>query len=79
MAKKVCIFTVEGAFQFPIDMLRYDCCYPQQQVDVSSIEDSYDTSEHKIHKVTLASQLIHNPTKDRWASFNWHVTDMTMI
>ncbi len=80
MAKKICIFTVQGAYQFPIDMLRYDCCYPQQQKDIVTIERSLANAEQASpFKVTLASQLIHNPTKDRWASFGWQVTDVTMI
>ncbi len=79
MTKKVCIFTVTGSYRFPTDMLRYDCCYPQQQTDVAEIEKSLSREKPGPFKVTLASQIIRNPTEDRWASFGWQVTDVTMI
>ena len=79
MTKKICIFTVTGPYRFPIDMLRYDCCYPQQQIDTAAIEKSLLRERPGPFKVTLASQIIYNPTKDRWASFGWTVTDVTMI
>lgn len=86
MAKKVCIFTVQSLFQFPIDMLRYDACYPHTQSDVAEIENASSLTSRtaaratgKQFKVTLASQLIHNLTKERWSSFGWTVTDVTLI
>ncbi len=77
--KKVCVFTVTGPYRFPLDMLRYDCCYPQQQSDIVEMERSLLREVIGPFKITLASQLIHSPTKDRWASFGWAVTDVTML
>jgi len=83
--KRVCIFTATGVFPFPLDMLRYDTCYPHQQGDVSEIERSLDPhlgssarQQGMQFRVTLASQIIHGPTKDRWTSFGYTVTDVTM-
>ena len=69
MAKsKLIVFTVEGAGRFPIDMLRYDACYPTDSGSVDGINFSLAA-----RKVTLraASNFI---TPARWASFGWRVT-----
>ena len=89
MTRKTCVFTVKGAFPFPLDMLRYDACYPHSQAAVATISETLDPhlrhqarSERGFTKdtfsVKLVSQLIVNPTKDRWESFGWKVTEVTM-
>lgn len=35
-------FTVEGSLHFPLDMLRYDGCYPATQEDVNTMTNSLD-------------------------------------
>jgi len=66
-------FIVEGGGYFPLDMLRYDMCYPYSQEDAAAI----DSSEFKpIRQVKLA-RIVRNknirPTEDRWSSFGWTV------
>ena len=60
-------FSVIGKGFFPLDMLRYDACFP----------DSPDSVFHLTlnHKEPKQIDLIGNrrPTKDRWASFGWNV------
>lgn len=43
-------FTVVGHGAFPIDMLRYDRCCPQEQVDVNAIGDSLDPDARSDHR-----------------------------
>ena len=72
-------FNVTGNFEFPIDMLRYDACYPHQQVDVSAIDQV--KRYHKMVTVTLEHTDVDKnwkPTTDRWASFGWRV-EKTMV
>lgn len=80
MAKKY-RFTVTGKFPFPLDMLRYDVCYPVTSEDASTMSLSLGPireaprDENKLRtalEVTLISDRA--PTEDRWSSFGWHVT-----
>ncbi len=61
---------------FPLDMLRYDCCWPTGQSDVDLLhiltgprEDRRDLP--KIVTVSLSSHR--DPTVERWESFNWRI------
>lgn len=64
-------FTVEGSGSFPLDMLRYDCCWPATSGDVAQMTAvTYNTKR----KVELLSHR--EPTKERWKSFIWPVVDM---
>lgn len=72
------IFTVEGIGSFPLDMLRYDGCFPYKQRDVIAISDSLGVRGYseKSEPVTLCSIRIDkkwNPTDGRWKSFLWKV------
>lgn len=62
--------TVKGRGAFPLDMLRYDCCFPAQSFDVeviSATQKHATTWECKVGKV---STLKANPfTVARWNSF----------
>lgn len=70
-------FEVRGTFPFPIDMLRYDCCYPAREA-----EDSYNINA-TIQRVTNGPVVVRlrrrvenkndMPTFGRWSSFNWTV------
>ncbi len=71
-------FEVVGDLPFPLDMLRYDSCYPDTHEDVVAIEDSFDRGSGAVrpHRVTL--RKLHagkDPRieKARWASFSWKV------
>lgn len=72
-------FKVIGAGAFPIDMLRYDCCYPVTQKCVEEITASHDTAT-RVHRrncrqlfsVELVSR-VGSPEERRWASFAWRL------
>ena len=74
-------FRVRGSGRFPIDMLRYDCCYPKHSADVCNIEltpenDGYfKTRTVELVKIHQEKQY-NGITFDRWASFTWTVTEM---
>ena len=69
MAKYV-EFTVEGAGTFPFDMLRYDACYPRTGADSTKLEPTETDKRHLV----LVSRF--EPTRERWESFGWNVTDV---
>ena len=75
-------FTVRGKGDFPIDMLRYDSCYPATGVDAAAIEATKDRfadaeSRRKVREIKLysISRTMVGPTNDRWASFMWSVVE----
>lgn len=56
---------------FPIDMLRYDCCWPARPEDVALIQCPLSQRE-KVCYIRL-NTLKGPPTADRWASFGWEI------
>ena len=68
-------FTVEGTGAFPVDMLRYDSCWPLNQAhDSVAIASSFSTRNLGVPwKISLVGNK--EPTCGRWASFGWKVTD----
>lgn len=71
--RSLCEFTVEGRGSFPIDMLRYDSCWPAREgTDSFGIEASLrPRSGRDKRKVTLVG--LREPTVGRWESFGWKV------
>lgn len=70
--KSVFEFTVEGKGTFPIDMLRYDSCWPASEGrDVPEISLSAIQGRQHQHRVTLIG--LREPTVGRWESFGWRV------
>lgn len=71
------VFTVEperGA-PFPLDMLRYDCCYPNSTDDAAHIHRSI--SDRASRPITLVTQRAPEfVTADRWKSFGWIVSNI---
>ena len=66
---KTHVFKVEGRGTFPVDMLRYDQCWPATTDAAMSIVH-LDYS-----KVREAEMVSHRqPTPARWESFGWKVT-----
>ena len=67
---------------FPLDMLRYDSCYPMSSVDVNRmiLESQRDYTERGYDNITLVHREHGSkkwrPTEDRWRSFGWRVTDV---
>ena len=70
-------------FQFPLDMLRYDSCYPDTQDDVARIITTLDPRRGAVNrkKEDLTVSVVHigemawRPTDDRWKSFGWKVVE----
>jgi hypothetical protein len=62
---KLRLFTVVGRGRFPIDMLRYDSCWPYDGTAVLNI----DPDEQR--EVRLATYGTTTP--GRWQSFGWTV------
>ncbi len=64
-------FTVKGKFQFPIDMLRYDGCFPFDESDGGKIERAMDAGcdpwEVKLMRYVETKNNLR--TIDRWRSF----------
>lgn len=67
-------FRVAGHFQFPLDMLRYDSCWPASQEDVCKLSRKAEGI------LDLGVELLHadrtrawKPTDGRWQSFGWRV------
>jgi hypothetical protein len=61
-------YLVSGTGQFPLDMLRYDTCWPYSQEDVHRV---YKTEGREIK---IAG--IKEPTVARWNSFLWSVREI---
>lgn len=71
-------FTVEGPGPFPIDMLRYDQCWPKREgEDSKGIEDSFPARRIRgvLTRVTLVTDAPNAPTVGRWESFGFKVVD----
>jgi len=68
-------FTVEGRGHFPVDMLRYDCCYPETSRDGKYIQVRHeDITTILLARVHAGKQW--HPTEARWNSFRWAVVDI---
>ena len=63
-------YTVTGRGYFPVDMLRYDCCWPRRG------EDSSLLLVHGDKERTVEMMGVKPPTKDRWRSFVWSVGEV---
>jgi hypothetical protein len=67
-------FTVEGSGSFPIDMLRYDACWPQsERYDTPAIQQDPFSEPKKRRRVVLVTDNPSAPTVGRWESFTWKV------
>lgn len=73
MGTKLVEFTVLGRGEFPLDMLRYDQCWPKREsVDVIAIGRTFDRRHARdAHDITLVG--LRQPTAARWKSFGWEV------
>lgn len=76
--------TVQGRGSFPIDMLRYDCCWPRDQEAAAHLSSSLarwarpDTADgqeqvRSVEVTTVRSLKAYPFTDARWASFGWVV------
>lgn len=69
-------FTVEGSGPFPVDMLRYDACWPESERKSSWIESSIRHETSGVVGVELLTDRHDAPTLRRWESFGWRVTEI---
>jgi len=86
MAKKfIHVITVRSAglgklvFPFPIDMLRYDSCYPRTERDSGKIAlarhgNRRDDDPGDIQLIAVETKAW-RPTNGRWKSFSYDVVD----
>jgi hypothetical protein len=70
--KYLLFFTVTGQGAFPLDMLRYDRCWPYDGQDVQNI-DPRVTGFRGVRLAMPARTRADEPTVDRWKSFGWQV------
>ncbi len=70
------LFTVKGWGAFPLDMLRYDSCWPATAADSERIRSSFrgHLTSSPPQEIRLVSASASPITVDRWASFGWSVT-----
>lgn len=67
---KLSEFTVEGNGDFPLDMLRYDQCWPKSEsTDSINVAARRYTSKRQVTLVSIKRL----PTIARWESFGWKV------
>lgn len=69
-AQNAITFDVEGQGQFPLDMLRYDLCWPASEADATMI--NMGTGLRPVRLKGLKS-----PTVARWASFGWKAIEVS--
>lgn len=70
-------FTVTGRGRFPMDMLRYDHCFPDSSEDAAKITRCLEAPDAEEVSIKLISYFGHpnKPTVQRWRSFSWNVTN----
>jgi hypothetical protein len=69
-AQNAITFQVEGTWDFPLDMLRYDLCWPASQSDAGLIAGTTLVGKAE-RRITLKGLKL--PTEARWVSFGWKV------
>jgi hypothetical protein len=73
--EKLFNYKVTGKGQFPLDMLRYDSCFPATPNAVADLViDPRDTNYSKPRTVKISG--CGKPTIARWASFGWTVESL---
>lgn len=65
-------FVVVGKGSFPVDMLRYDKCWPASEfMSGLIVNTSHQTNHPDSHRIELRG--LKTPTVGRWSSFGWRV------
>ena len=75
---KVTNYKVAGAFEFPLDMLRYDNAWPRHEGETAKLASAMHLMHSPRDKgiVEVELQCIGTPSLGRWESFMWHVTEI---
>ncbi len=63
-------FAVSGEGGFPIDMLRFDECWPASQVDSTRI------AEESVMRRTVRLRSDKTPNEQRWKSYGWSIVEV---
>lgn len=64
---------------FPLDMLRYDSCYPAHTEDALRIgNEMRDHWSVRLHKISNGKTQAGTLTDARWHSFGWEVVEGTV-
>jgi len=71
-------FFVTGKGLFPMDMLRYDQCFPASQDSAVTI-DSEIPGTRTVEMRRYVSDKTTMPTTGRWASFGWTVSNTSTV
>lgn len=70
-------FTVRGRGEFPLDMLRYDMCFPAGATHQIASKRRLMSQDALAPEREVVLQRVTDgpwtPTEDRWRSFGWHV------
>ena len=61
-------YIVTGRSAFPLDMLRYDQCWPMSSSDVAKM-DAAISNPREPRSIVMCSYT--QPTIERWKSFGW--------
>lgn len=74
-------FKVEGSGDFPVDMLRFDGCYPRTTEDAMNLKlGEFDrTKRRSIELLMPVENRQREPSTDRWNSFGWIITEIAFI
>jgi hypothetical protein len=79
MAKKYYqTFVVRTSFTFPIDMLRYDGCFPDSEQDSGKIARNLTENKCRL-EVKIGRYVDHKnstPCVGRWQSFGCQISDI---
>lgn len=71
MTNKLHKYIVSGRGPFPLDMLRYDSCWPTSSDDVALMDG------HGNRSISMTG--ISEPTEERWVSFQWVVLEQGKV
>lgn len=76
-------FTVKGHGEFPLDMLRYDQCWPHSGGSVGSIERSARDLGGELEREVILVRRVDDkrrlPEEGRWKSFGWQVVTGSVL
>lgn len=67
--------TVEGVWEFPVDMLRYDQCFPETESDSAVIHDKDEKQPRRVRVVCYTDHKYPRWTPARWESFGWRMVE----
>ena len=65
-------FRVTSSMSFPIDMLRYDSCWPAHETEALEIERGFASGGYD-KPITIELRGLSPPTVGRWNSRGWSV------